>query len=296
MSATQLQDATSTQQLLLEAKQSIQAALAKSAVVILPPMDVNHSIHLMTSLEIKATTLMLDPWYNKGVGGVRDDYKDYIVALMEDSSHAADHVLLWGFPEIVALFIERIPQSLQFVAWLTWYYKNNPSVIRGWRSAQMTCLHMAQPNAKLYPEHFLNDAQKEKQAQGKLRYMPGPTSVIEEPAPYEPANVIEQSLNIGFVGRKEQTGHPAQKPVAVYKRIYEMTTKEGDLILDPMSGSGTTGDAARQLKRKAIICDLSEEYTQIAEKRLGIERLKLNEEFINIQSGTDVTAKAVATV
>ena len=46
-------------------------------------------------------------------------------------------------------------------------------------------------SAKLYPEHFLNEAQLKKQGEGKLRYMPGPPSVIDVP------------LNIGFVGRDD---------------------------------------------------------------------------------------------
>ena len=90
-----------------------------------------------------------------------------------------------------------------------------------------------------------------------------------------PPSVIEDSLLVGFVGRKEQTGHPSQKPVKVIEPLLKMTTKEGDLVLDPMSGSGTTAEAARRLGRHAIICDHSEEYTQIAEKRLGVRRIKL---------------------
>lgn len=260
----------------LELKHGLEASLRSDGIVILPPMDVTDSLRLMAILNLTAHTTMLDPWYNKGVGGVRDDYREYILTLLRDAAAVSDHVYLWGFPEIVACFVERIPQPLSLVAWLTWYYKNNPSVIRGWRSAQMTCLHLSRPSARMYPEHFLNEAQKAKQAQGKLRYMPGPTSVIEEPLD-SPSSVIEVPLNIGFVGRKEQTGHPAQKPVAVFKRLYEMTTAEGDLIFDPMSGSGTTGEAARQLGRTAIICDLSEEYTQIAEKRLGVNRTPIPE-------------------
>jgi hypothetical protein len=266
MSAPLTKNTSYYQESLQEAKQNIQLAIEESGVAILPPMDVMHSLRLMTMLEIKATVLMLDPWYNKGVGGVREDYKEYVVSILEQTHPVANHVFLWGFPEIVACFVERVPPPLSLVAWLTWYYKNNPSVIRGWRSAQMACLHLSHNNAKLYPEHFLNEAQKQKQAEGKLRYMPGPPSVIEVP------------LNIGFVGRKEQTGHPAQKPIAVFQRLYEMTTKEGDLIFDPMSGSGTTGDAAKILGRTAIICDHSEDYTRIAEKRLGIERVRFNED------------------
>ena len=82
-----------------------------------------------------------------------------------------------------------------------------------------------------------------------------------------------------LLGWKEQTGHPSQKPVKVIEPLLMMATKEGDLVLDPMSGSGTTGQAARNLGRYAILCDHSEEYTQIAEKRLDVRRLSLPKAF-----------------
>ena len=246
---------------LREIRQAIQTSLSECEVAILPPMEALESLPLMARMGVQFQTTMLDPWYNKGVGGVMDDYQDHILGLLRGAAPISAHIYLWGFPEIVACFVEKIPPPLNLVAWLTWYYKNNPSVIRGWRSAQMACLHISQPGAKLHPEHFLNDAQKQKQAEGKLRYMPGPPSVIEAP------------LNIGFVGRKEQTGHPAQKPVSVFKTLYEMTTVSGELIFDPMAGSGTTGEAARLLGRTAVLCDHSEEYTRLMEKRLGVRRI-----------------------
>ena len=226
-------------------------------VVVYEPLDVFDSIAKFKDEHGRCTCAMFDPWYNKGVGGERDDYVEYITSILEALSEVSDHIYFWGFPEIVARFIDRIPASMKYTAWLTWYYKNNPSVIRGWRSAQMTCLHMSAPGAKLYPEHFLNEAQLAKQAEGKLRYMPGPPSVIEA------------ALNIGFVGRKEQTGHPSQKPMAVYKPLIEMVTKPGDLVFDPMCGSGTTGAVCRDLQRRAVLADHNAEYVDIAVNRLG---------------------------
>lgn len=239
----------------------LRSNLEANGVAILPPQDVVDTLEMLAALSIHPQALLLDPWYNKGIGGVRDDYQDFIVDLLVRAGKLSDHVFLWGFPEIIAPFVERIPLPLSLVAWLTWYYKNSPSVIRGWRSSQMACLHLSRPKARLYPEHFLNEVQREKQAKGKLRYMPGPTSVIEEP------------LLVGFSGRSEQTGHPAQKPVAVFQKLLSMTTAPGDLAIDPMSGSGTTGVAALELGRRAILCDVSEEYTQLAEDRLEIRRL-----------------------
>jgi len=244
-----------------ENQSAIQQALAQHGVAILPPCDVMEATAMFKAAGLHAQCTILDPWYNKGIGGTRDDYHAFVIEMMQAAAEISDHVFFWGFPEIVARFVEKIPAPLELVAWLTWYYKNSPSVIRGWRSSQNACLHLAHPGAKLHPEHFLNAAQKEKQKEGKLRYMPGPTSVIEEP------------LLCGFVGKDEQTGHPAQKPVAVFQRIILMTTNPGQLVFDPMCGSGTTAEAAMAVGCKAIISDVSEEFTELAESRLGVPRI-----------------------
>ena len=223
-------------------------------------LSCREALKCIRSIKDEIQTTILDPWYNKGVGGKRDDYIPWLVTVIEASFEISQHVFVWGFPEIVYKVLDYQPKGTELVAWLTWYYKNCPSVIRGWRSAQLACLHLRRVGAKLYPERFLNPVQTEKLEQGKLRYMPGPASVFEVP------------LNIGFVGRKEQTGHPAQKPMAVIEPLVLMTTKAGDVVLDPMCGSGTTGEVCRKLDRKAILNDCSEEYLAIAEKRLGIKR------------------------
>jgi site-specific DNA-methyltransferase (adenine-specific) len=209
-----------------------------------------------------AQAVILDPWYNKGFGGVLADaeYDEWVADVVRLAGTVADHVFVWGFPEIVWRLLNRLPSNLVLLNWLTWYFKNCPSVIRGWRSAQNACLHLVREGAQLYPEHFLNSAQIERKQNGKLRYMPGP------------ASVIEASLNIGFVGKDEQTGHPSQKPEAVFEPLVLMSTQPGDLIIDPMCGSGTTGAVCRRLNRRALLCDCSEEYICLVEQRLGIQR------------------------
>lgn len=247
----------SLQQLLFEHKRE-ETVLEADSITILPPQDV---MKTMQEIRGKVTTTILDPWYNKGVGGERDDYHEWLFSVVKAAAKISSNIFLWGFPEIVYKVVEQVPAGFRLVTWLTWYYKNCPSVIRGWRSAQLACLHIAKRGARLYPEHFLNGAQLEKQRQGKLRYMPGPPSVIEVP------------LLVGFVGKAEQVGHPAQKPIKVIEPLVLMTTKEGDIVLDPMCGSGTTGVVCKKLNRRAILCDESEEYTRMTEKRLNIQRV-----------------------
>ncbi|MGB0863810.1 MAG: DNA-methyltransferase [Saprospiraceae bacterium] len=67
---------------------------------------------------------------------------------------------------------------------------------------------------------------------------------------------------------RERVGYPTQKPVFLLQRILELTTQTGDIILDPMCGSGTTCVAAKSLGRDYIGIDQSEDAIKIAECRL----------------------------
>ncbi len=62
--------------------------------------------------------------------------------------------------------------------------------------------------------------------------------------------------------------HPTQKPVALLERILLASTNEGDLVLDPFSGGGTTLLTAFRLNRRAIGCDLSLDYINLSVRRL----------------------------
>jgi len=56
---------------------------------------------------------------------------------------------------------------------------------------------------------------------------------------------------------KESLGYPTQKPLALLKRVVLASSREGDLVLDPFCGCGTTVEAAMQLKRDFIGIDIS---------------------------------------
>jgi site-specific DNA-methyltransferase (adenine-specific) len=62
--------------------------------------------------------------------------------------------------------------------------------------------------------------------------------------------------------------HPTQKPVVLMEWIIAKHSQPGDLILDPYCGSGSTLVAARNLGRRAIGIELSEDYCRIATSRL----------------------------
>jgi site-specific DNA-methyltransferase (adenine-specific) len=62
--------------------------------------------------------------------------------------------------------------------------------------------------------------------------------------------------------------HPAQKPEAILERLILAGTNEGDIIIDPFSGTGTTGVVAKRFNRNCVMIDNNEYYNDIAKKRL----------------------------
>jgi len=62
--------------------------------------------------------------------------------------------------------------------------------------------------------------------------------------------------------------YPTQKPTALLERIIKMSTDEGDVVLDPVAGGGTTGVVASGLNRKFILFDKNEEAVEICKTRL----------------------------
>jgi DNA modification methylase len=63
-------------------------------------------------------------------------------------------------------------------------------------------------------------------------------------------------------------GHPAAFPKELARRCILLGSRPGDIVLDPFSGSGTTGVAALGLGRKAILIELNEEFARQSEERL----------------------------
>jgi site-specific DNA-methyltransferase (adenine-specific) len=62
--------------------------------------------------------------------------------------------------------------------------------------------------------------------------------------------------------------HPTQKPIELLKRVVLSSTKKGDIILDPFTGSSTTGLAAIMFDRKFIGIDTENKYLDLSKKRL----------------------------
>jgi len=67
---------------------------------------------------------------------------------------------------------------------------------------------------------------------------------------------------------KEKVGHPAQKPLALITQLLRASSREGDLVLDPFLGSGSTAEAAEVNRRRWIGVERNHEYVEMARKRI----------------------------
>ena len=92
------------------------------------------------------------------------------------------------------------------------------------------------------------------------------------------ANVWVIPLCTGKERMKDEEGkklHSTQKPIELLKRIILTTSKEGDVVLDPMAGLGTTGYVASALNRKFIMIEKEEKYIKGIQRRFA-EKLHID--------------------
>ena len=67
---------------------------------------------------------------------------------------------------------------------------------------------------------------------------------------------------------KMKNNHPTVKPIKLFEYLIKLVTREGQIILDPFIGSGTTAIAAHNVGRKCVGIEKEDEYLTIAKRRI----------------------------
>ncbi|BAB60580.1 TVG1487993 [Thermoplasma volcanium GSS1] len=82
---------------------------------------------------------------------------------------------------------------------------------------------------------------------------------------------------------RDKTVHPATFPISLAKQVIELFSHEGELVVDPFVGSGTTLVAARDSNRNAVGFDLQEKYIKLCAERLSTQRIVGNAQQVAIE-------------
>jgi len=179
-----------------------------------------------------------------------------------------------GFPEILADIKAPAMKYFKTARWLVWHYKNKANLSNDWGRSHEAIIHFRKHKKKTfnvdpvripYSEHTLKypshpQAKSSQYGNGKQHvWTPHPMGA-------KPKDVIELPTTCN--GMHEKTPHPTQKPEELVRKFVLASSNEGDLVIDPFTGSGTTPVVAEQLNRKWKGCDISTEYLNWAINRI----------------------------
>jgi len=113
-------------------------------------------------------------------------------------------------------------------------------------------------------------ASKGKKAKHVFNYSISKNWDVENDKLYSKGKQMRSVWSIPSTPKREKLegNHPTQKPLELLRRLVAMCTNEGDTVLDPFCGSGTTGVACVLLNRNFIGIDLDQSYLDLSAKRM----------------------------
>jgi DNA modification methylase len=209
--------------------------------------------------------IVADPPYNlnKDYGNKSDSrsFDDYI-NFTEEWTREAKRVLnstgtiyvFMGFRFISYLYqILEKSQHLKFNNWICWFYTQGVGKKKGFSPRHDDILMFTKTDKFVFN---LDDIRVPQKFYRSLNNMRGAN----------PGDVWEFS-HIHYCQENRQN-HPTQKPEGLIERMVLASSNEGDTVLDPFSGSGTTLRVCQQLNRNCIGFELNPEYVDMTKERL----------------------------
>ena len=244
-----------------------------------------NSLQWLKSLQDESIDMIFaDPPYNikKADWDKFDSQEEYIKWSLQWISEASrilkptGSLYICGFSEILADLKHPAMRYFSGCKWLIWHYRNKANLGNDWGRSHESILHLRKTkkfalnvdeiripygsHTLKYPTHPPSESSQ--YSNGKK------TNPVWTPNPLgaKPKDVFEVPTTCTGMG--EKTKHPTQKPEELLRKLVLASSKVGDVILDPFSGSGTTLVVAEQLQRLWIGCEMNEEYNSWAINRI----------------------------
>lgn len=255
------------------------------------------SIEWLKSLEDESVDLIFaDPPYNikKADWDKFESQEKYIDWSMQWIAEAhrvlkkQGTLYICGFSEILADIKHPAMRYFKSCKWLIWSYKNKANLGNDWGRSHESILHLRKSKKQIfnvddvripYSKHTLKYP-SHPQAETSQYGNNGKKEHVWTPHPMgaKPRDVIEVPTTCNGMG--EKTKHPTQKPEELVRKFILASSNEGDLVIDPFSGSGTTLVVAEQLGRRWAGCEINHEYNTWAKQRIVNVIHKSKEEWI----------------
>lgn len=208
--------------------------------------------------------------------GSQERYIEWSIQWIEQASRVlkpTGSLYVCGFSETLADLKHPSMRYFSSCKWLVWFYRNKANLGKDWGRSHESILHLRKSKFN----HINYDDVRIPYGKHTLRYPDHPQADSSQyghkgshwtpnPLGAKPKDVIEIPTTCN--GMNEKTPHPTQKPEELLRTLVLASSNEGDLVLDPFSGSGTTAVVASQLHRNWMACDENSEYNQWAMRRL----------------------------
>jgi len=143
-----------------------------------------------------------------------------------------------------------------FSSWIVWHYTQGMGRTKGFSPRHDDILMFTKSKSFKFNLDNVRIPQKYYRARNNMRGA-------------NPGDVWEFS-HVHYCNGNRQD-HPTQKPEGLIERMVLASSEEGDLVVDPFSGSGTTLRVCQQLDRKAIGIEINPDYVQMTQDRLGAD-------------------------
>ena len=244
-----------------------------------------NSLQWLKSLQDESIDMIFaDPPYNikKADWDKFDSQEEYIKWSLQWISEASrilkptGSLYICGFSEILADLKHPAMRYFSGCKWLIWHYRNKANLGNDWGRSHESILHLRKTkkfalnvdeiripygsHTLKYPTHPQSESsQYSNRKKTNPVWTPNPLGA-------KPKDVFEVPTTCNGMG--EKTKHPTQKPEELLRKLVLASSKVGDVILDPFSGSGTTLVVAEQLQRLWIGCEMNEEYNSWAINRI----------------------------
>ena len=189
-------------------------------------------------------------------------------------------MFIYGFSEILALILARIPLTINR-RWIIWHYTNkNVASLQFWQRSHESILILWKEDKvfhrdevrEAYTEGFLHGAAGRERTSTVGRFSNGTkkTTYIAHPGGALPRDVIKIPALAGGAGMIERVNHPTQKPLILCDKLLKscMQPASEGYVLIPFAGSGSECLAAKNLNLPFIGIEINAEYVTLIKNRL----------------------------